>query len=928
MAAALLMLACWQAQAIWTFDPAREWYTLETPHFRFHFHTDVEDVARRAATLAERVHAELAPEFDWRPRDRTEVVVTDDFDLPNGFAVTIPYNLMVLFVVPPEPGTQLEVDSLDQWLEDLVVHEYTHVLHLDKATGAPLRLRQVFGRNLLTFPNLLQPIWLIEGLATHQETDHARGVGRGQGSAFDMILRTEVAEGVRPLAQVSVPNVSWPAGITPYVYGVHFYQFLASRYDDETIARFIDQYSGNLIPYRLNATAQRAFGVDMRGLWQEYERYLEDRYSTELDALRNDGIVGGVALTTGGSAGLQQGGNLQAMPDGGVYFVSDDGKRRSALVHRTRDGSMSTIARLNRGARFSVHPQAGIVVAQPEVCREYRTYYDLYLIRHGERRMRRLTHCSRYRDVAWHPDGRRLAAIRIDNGRSHLDLLAADGSQLQSMAASGADSLLAQPDWSPDGERMVLVRTARGRGGNLFEFVPASGEWRQLTAERHFASHPRYTPDGDAVLFTSDHGGVFNVRRLSLADGELETLTHVDTGAFQGHQGAPDGDVHFLRYGPQGYDLHVLTDPDGRRTPAARVLPDPEPAIQPWALGAARRYTPWHTLRPRSWLPYIELESRLREVGIFTFGRDALGRHAYFVQTAIDVNRGDLVGSAYYQWRDRLSVSVNRRHFILADDAGVRRNDTAGVTWRLPVTRLDRAWSMQLGASRDHEYDHVRPADALPFAEWRDDVVSAGLLYRDSLFHRLSISEQDGRRARLVAEHSVGASIFSGSVIVLDWREYFTVRDNQVLAARYAIGWGTDRPRPFRLGGSDTDTDAVFNRRRYSLRGYQSGGVGLIGRRMELASLEYRFPIALVERGLLLPPVGLHRWSGQVFAEAGRAWDRSRPTRWHASAGAEAVLDVTMLGWLGMRARMGYAHGFDAGAGGGNQFYLSMGTTF
>ena len=41
-----------------------------------------------------------------------------------------------------------------------------------------------------------QPDWLIEGLAVYHETDRARGIGRGQSSYFDMLMRMEVARGV------------------------------------------------------------------------------------------------------------------------------------------------------------------------------------------------------------------------------------------------------------------------------------------------------------------------------------------------------------------------------------------------------------------------------------------------------------------------------------------------------------------------------------------------------------------------------------------------------------------------------------------------------------------------------------------------------------------------------------------------------------
>jgi hypothetical protein len=926
LTALLLLVCCGHAAAVLTFDPTRTWQTLDTPHFRIHFHDGLEGVARRTARIAEDVHVTLTRELDWTPRAKTEVVVVDAFDQPNGYATVVPYNMMALFVVPPEPGSQLEVDSTDQWLVDLITHEYTHVLHLDRAHGAPLALRRLLGRNPYSFPNVWQPTWLIEGLATHAETDHAHGVGRGQGAAFAMIMRTEAAAGLRPLAQVSVPNVSWPAGIVPYAYGVFFYQFLTERYGDDAPARFVDAYSGNLIPYRINATARRVFGRDMRALWREYQAWLEARHTDELRARVAAGGLQGRRLTEGGVAGLQNGGNLHVTADGSAYFVRDDGHRRSTLVRRAPDGELTTLVRLNYGARFRVHDTAGIVIAQPEVCREYRVHYDLFLLRHGARRLERLTTCSRYRDAAWSPDGRELAAARIDRGRSRIDLLTADGTFVRTLVDAPDGGMVAQPDWSPDGRRIVFVRGAYGDGANVVELTLDGGRERALTADREMPSHPRYTPDGRAALFTSAHGGSFDVRRVAVDGSAAETLTSVPTGALMAHQGAGGG-IHFLQYGARGYDLHVLDDVEPRPMPEPRLLPDRAHRVEPWTATDPVPYTPWRTLLPTSWMPFAEIDADRFEVGVVTFGRDAIGHHRWWLQPMWDVEYGGLIGTASYQWRDRTSVWFTRRNEIYFGGDLVRRNDVAGISWRLPFTRLDRAWNVLAGAFSDVESDRTRAPGLPRFADWRDDVAGLALHYRDSDFNRLSISEQDGRHVRLIAERSIGDSNFDGNVYVLDWREFVTLRRSHVLAARYVIGWGTDAPRSFELGGTTSALDSTFNRRRYALRGYDERAPGLVGRRMELASLEYRFPLALIERGLLFPPVGVHRMSGQVFAEAGRAWHDDRGD-WRTAAGAEAVVDITALGWLGFRGRAGYAYGFERDAGGGHQFYFSLGTAF
>jgi hypothetical protein len=384
------------------------------------------------------------------------------------------------------------VDGHDRWLRFLIAHEYTHIVHGDMATGLPARLRRVFGRQLFTFPHLMQPLWLIEGLATHFETDRHDHVGRGQSALTDMVLRTEVATGIRPLAQVNAPNRSWPAGQVPYLYGVAFYQFLEDVYGPEPIRDYIADYAGHLVPFSMDASARRVFGRDLATLWNEFEGWLFERHAPTLKALRSAGVHDGEALTGPGAVGLHEGGVIQTDDDGAVYYIADTGEHRPRLVRHHRDGRVERLAKLNRGARFSVHASAGVMIAQPEHCDEYRVYYDLYRLVPGAAAPERLTRCSRYRDVAWHPDGEALAAVRIEAGRSSLHLVTARGAHLEVLYESDDGGLVAHPHWSPDGQRLVVVRTRPGAGGALYEYTVASGDWRRLT---EYGNHPVRPPD-------------------------------------------------------------------------------------------------------------------------------------------------------------------------------------------------------------------------------------------------------------------------------------------------------------------------------------------------------------------------------------------------------------------------------------------------
>ena len=88
--------------------PGMEWQTFSSEHFYFHFIPAHKVHAERAAVIAERAWSELTQDFNWTPKDRVHVVLTDDFDYSNGWAHPEPFNQIRLFLSPPDGNSTLE----------------------------------------------------------------------------------------------------------------------------------------------------------------------------------------------------------------------------------------------------------------------------------------------------------------------------------------------------------------------------------------------------------------------------------------------------------------------------------------------------------------------------------------------------------------------------------------------------------------------------------------------------------------------------------------------------------------------------------------------------------------------------------------------------------------------------------------------------
>ena len=393
------------------YDPAFTWTTLETPHFYIHYHQGGEEIAKRVAVIAEDAHARLVPRIKWAPKARTHVVLVDAMDEANGWSTPIPYNRVALYLTQPvgEPG--FGTTAYEEWLRTLFTHEYTHTLHLDMVTGGLGEVMQtIFGR--FYFPNMLAPLWTIEGLATYEETEQTSG-GRGRSPGAEMVIRMAVLEDRFPrMSQASTFPDSWPAGQVPYLFGEGFTRYLADKYGRDKLADLSTTYSGRAIPFLVESTANRVLRMEFVDLWDEWLDELRIRYAKKRDEVLAGGLTASLALTQRGYLNSSP----AFSPDGkriayavsnagefpGIYVMNADGSGDRKLVENVSPSSAS-------GPGLAWDPDgSGVYYTKLEVSGNTGLYNDIYYYDLKKNREVRVTRKLRARDPFPSPDGKKL----------------------------------------------------------------------------------------------------------------------------------------------------------------------------------------------------------------------------------------------------------------------------------------------------------------------------------------------------------------------------------------------------------------------------------------------------------------------------------------------------------------------------------------
>ncbi len=160
---------------------------------------------------------------------------------------------------------------------------------------------------------------------------------------------------------------------------------------------------------------------------------------------------------------------------------------------------------------------------------------------------------------AWSPDGRRLAYVSFEGGRSKVYVQELATGRREAVAAW--PGLNSAPAWSPDGRRLALTLSKDGNP-EIYVLDLQSRALRRLTRHLAIDTEPAWSPDGRHIVFTSDRGGGPQLYRIPAEGGRAERLT------FEGRYNAR------AAYAPDGRRLALVHRERGRYRIAVLDLED------------------------------------------------------------------------------------------------------------------------------------------------------------------------------------------------------------------------------------------------------------------------------------------------------------------------------------------------------------------
>ncbi len=926
----IFSFSCSSAFAANRYDPRFRFRTITTAHFAIHFHQGEETVARRLATIAEDVFTRVSKQIG-RPSGRVHVILIDQHDLSNGWASPLPFN--TIEITAAAPSGQSTIGNTDDWIRLVLSHEYTHIVHLDMARGWIGGLRHVFGRAPLLYPNLFLPLWQIEGIATYNESV-LTGEGRVPAGDFRMIVDgAAAARRFEPIDRTNGGLVDWPGGSAQYAYGAYFHQYLADHYGPEAIVKLADETSGRL-PYFGTPAFRKVFKRSLGQLWDDFEAETRARATS-------DGATPTRLTHHGFSVGTPSFGQ-----HGEIFYSVANPHEFPALMALAPGGSPPREV-TTRYLGSQVSARGGLLVFdQLELVHNVGLQSDLYVVNENGGEVRRLTHLARAGDPDLSANGRTVVCTiqRADRRELATFELAATGFATPSVLLSDESIDYSSPRWSPDGRSIAVERR---RLGGPSEIVIVDVSTRRVRTVASSADGRNATPvwlSATTLLFASDRGGQpFRIYSVGITGDAVRRLNGTGLSA-QSPTVSPDGNtVVFVGYTPDGYDLFSIplrsaswsnvesTAASGNSAPSK-----PAPAIDSNARGASV-YRPWRTLVPQYWMPVVESDAGEVAAGAETAANDALGRHAYAATVAWASSRARpdwSVAYAYDRWWPTFFASVSDDTDPWRGGEIQTREVNAGALLNVTRVRWSQSVLAAINASEDI-FSCESCTDTTPQDVHRG-AIRSGWTFVNAKSYGYSISRESGTAVRLTWESAPEAlgSDAASSAMTIDARGYIHLGPRHAavaVRAAAASAWGEENARRlFSAAGSDAASSSFeFGRRAVGLlRGFESDSV--VGSRVAVANVDYRFPLQYIQRGSGTVPLFLRTLHSAVFADAGNAWDDA--FSWNdvrISTGAELSLDTVVGFGLPLSFTAGVAWRHDpAGSQDGVAVFGRLGRAF
>lgn len=549
-------------------DPSSlKWRQISTPHFRIIYPENFELKAHEMLPAFNFVYAHGTKTLAYKPT-RIPFIIHNYNSVSNAVTGWAPKRVE-LFTCPPQ-------DSYAQdWLEQLIIHEYRHVVQLDRTNqGFTKVLSWLTGEQAAAMINgLFVPSWFMEGDAVCTETALSQS-GRGRIPAFEMLIRAQVIQkGAFTYDKAALGSYK---SFVPnqYVLGYSMVANVRRKYGYQTWITALDEVARKpflVTPFNNGLKKATGFGkenlyrmtiIDMDSMWKnqntqtiktpytEFSVSNRKKYeSTKFPFYLNDTLV----LT-----------EYSSLDDITRFdIIGPNGYKKKLTAPGFLSSENYSVVKVTdfsqKSGQTNTHePLEKYLVAWTETINDprwqERNYSVIRIFDSSTGKTRSITRKSRYFSPSFSPDGLYLVAVSIDpTNQSSIVLIDVNtGLETATIVKSGSDFFMT-PSWSGDGSKIVYTKLdIKGKSINIYNlkkqeiFVLVPATFIEI-------SNPVFALK--YVLFNGSFSGIENIYAIDSSNREILQVTSAEFGASNGNLSPGSSKMVYSNYSSGGYSL-------------------------------------------------------------------------------------------------------------------------------------------------------------------------------------------------------------------------------------------------------------------------------------------------------------------------------------------------------------------------------------
>lgn len=916
-------------------DPSIDWKKINSDHFTVIYDSKHREMAEAYTDFAENAYRTLTPIFNSEAPSKTQIVITDNSDLANGAAISVPYPSITTYAVLPSSSDP--ISDYGNWGQELLMHEYTHILNMEPAHGIMTPFKYIFGN--IVRPNMMLPRWYLEGLAVETETRFSN-YGRLRSPNFTAIARSMALDGslmkedIARINEVSIP--SFPGGSRPYLMGSLLWHEMIMSKDLGVVGRLNQRFSERF-PFFITLPMLEEFEQGYQSMLdQTYEKITQRAKAQAMNIQAQASFSSQNIESIGFDVSSP---NISPNQKKLIYIshpldadqIVELRERESVQTSFSKTTSIKLLEATGTQRVSWLDDGNEFVYDHIDSFNRYNYYSDLYKYNIQTKKKTQLTKGLRAREPSVRADGQKIVFTQMDAGKTHLAMLDSDGSNFKRLYSPGFQIRVARPEFLDEQKIIFSEKSLDGREKLKVLDLSLNQIYEVLSdAKNDFTpSHnPKKTNSG--LVFTSERSGVPN---LYLASSDLKSakaITHTTTSASSADIDIATGELVFTDLKSSGQKLSFAQAKEWQqlRVNSEKIDPlieDTWPKYENQISNVDKEYSDfssWPYLLPRYWIPFIYFIPGGTYFSASTSAGDPLGKNSYSLNASYDTLTERPSFSLILkntQLTTPLLLSLNDIYDYIYAGNIVRHTTIAQPLIESFIPGLSNKWLMGAGWS----YYQSQYLNNLLVRNGPQFFVS----YVNETQKGEQISPESG------GSFSLSQATYLPSLGSIDYEEinlrargYFSkyLPKRHVLASSLNLSYAPRLQRDF-IG--KTTSSAVFQGgtldSSFLLRGYPYGA--LIGHNLYTANIEYRFPLYYRYGGSGTDPIFIQKLYGDVFTDIATvdgyyyspryySYFQSSVGRYFVGSGVETKMDMTLFYHWPVTAVLGLYYGHDRDA--------------